>query len=141
MVGGVCTGLGEYFNVDPVIIRIVFIVLAIQGGVGFIAYIVLWMVVPYQAPASAPAAAQAIGNDEEESVTAADPSPVPIPKRSNEKRNLYGGAILVALGLLFLLDNFLPSFGIEDFWPLILLAIGGSMLYNSYPRNSEETAS
>jgi len=46
---GVCGGLGEYFNVDPTIFRVLFALMCIFGGGGFIAYIVLWIIMP-QAP-------------------------------------------------------------------------------------------
>jgi len=42
--GGVCSGLGDYFNVDPVIIRLAFILLIFAGG--GIAYLVAWIIVP-----------------------------------------------------------------------------------------------
>jgi phage shock protein C len=43
---GVCGGLGEYFNVDPTLVRLVLIALSLAGGPGFILYILLWAVVP-----------------------------------------------------------------------------------------------
>jgi len=42
--GGVCVGLGDYFNIDPVIIRLAFILLIFAGG--GIAYLVAWIIVP-----------------------------------------------------------------------------------------------
>ena len=44
MLGGVCAGLGDYLNIDPVIIRLAFLLLIFTGGV--IAYIVAWIIVP-----------------------------------------------------------------------------------------------
>jgi phage shock protein C len=46
-IAGICGGLGEYFQVDPVIIRVTMIALAFAGGAGFVVYAVLWVVVPY----------------------------------------------------------------------------------------------
>jgi len=48
MIAGVCGGLGEYFDVDPVLIRLLFVVTAFISGVGILAYIVLWIVVPFE---------------------------------------------------------------------------------------------
>lgn len=42
--GGVCAGLGEYLNIDPVIIRLLFLLLIFAGG--FVAYLVAWIIVP-----------------------------------------------------------------------------------------------
>jgi len=47
VIGGVCSGLGAYFNMDPVILRIIFVALLfITGGAAFLAYIILWIAVP-----------------------------------------------------------------------------------------------
>lgn len=46
MIGGVCAGLGEYFEMDPTIFRIGFIALALAGGPGFILYLILLLVMP-----------------------------------------------------------------------------------------------
>ena len=45
MIGGVCSGLGAYLGIDPVIVRILFILFLIFG-IGFLVYIILWIVVP-----------------------------------------------------------------------------------------------
>ncbi|HSW70450.1 MAG TPA: PspC domain-containing protein [Gammaproteobacteria bacterium] len=47
MIAGVCGGLAEYFNIDPVIVRIIAFILLLPGGLpGLLPYIVLWIVVP-----------------------------------------------------------------------------------------------
>lgn len=48
MIAGVSGGLGDYFDVDPVLIRLLFVVTAFISGVGILAYIVLWIVVPFE---------------------------------------------------------------------------------------------
>ena len=44
--GGVCGGLAEYFNVDPLLVRVAFLLLVFGLGTGLIAYIVLWILAP-----------------------------------------------------------------------------------------------
>jgi len=46
MLGGVCGGLAEYFNVDTTLIRVLFLVLAVFGGSGLVIYVVMWLIVP-----------------------------------------------------------------------------------------------
>src|SRR5947208_4366052 len=46
VVAGVCGGLGDYFDVDPVIFRIAFVVLAFVGGAGFLLYPAAWLLIP-----------------------------------------------------------------------------------------------
>jgi phage shock protein PspC (stress-responsive transcriptional regulator) len=46
-VAGICGGLGEYFNIDPTMIRILFIaVFFLTGSLAFWLYLVLWIVIP-----------------------------------------------------------------------------------------------
>lgn len=46
-IAGVCGGLAEYFNIDATIIRIIFVILLLPGGLpGFIPYVILWIFVP-----------------------------------------------------------------------------------------------
>lgn len=47
MLGGVCGGLGEYFDVDPTIIRLIAVVFALSGA-GVLAYIIAWIIIPEQ---------------------------------------------------------------------------------------------
>jgi phage shock protein PspC (stress-responsive transcriptional regulator) len=44
--GGVCAGLADYFDMDPTIIRVIWLLLVICGGTGLLAYIILWIVLP-----------------------------------------------------------------------------------------------
>jgi phage shock protein C len=46
MLFGVCGGLGQYFNIDPVIVRVIFVITIFFGGLGIIAYIIMAIVVP-----------------------------------------------------------------------------------------------
>lgn len=46
VLGGVCAGFGDYWNVDPVILRVLFIVLFFGAGIGLLFYILLWIILP-----------------------------------------------------------------------------------------------
>lgn len=46
VIGGVCAGIGEYFEVDPVLIRIIAVILALLAFSGVIAYFILWIIIP-----------------------------------------------------------------------------------------------
>jgi phage shock protein PspC (stress-responsive transcriptional regulator) len=45
-IAGVCGGLADYFDTDPVLVRGIFVALAVAGGLGFVLYAVLWIAVP-----------------------------------------------------------------------------------------------
>jgi phage shock protein C len=46
MIGGVCGGLAEILDLDPTIVRIVFVLLALLGGHGVLLYLILWLIMP-----------------------------------------------------------------------------------------------
>jgi len=49
VLGGVCSGIANYFSIDPVIVRVIFLVTAFGAGFGFLAYIILWIAAPSSA--------------------------------------------------------------------------------------------
>ncbi|MBP8959331.1 MAG: PspC domain-containing protein [Bacteroidales bacterium] len=46
ILGGVCAGMGAYWRIDPLIIRVIFLALIFAGGIGIIIYLILWIVLP-----------------------------------------------------------------------------------------------
>ena len=149
MIAGVCSGLADYFSIDPVLVRLVFVILALHSGVGIIAYIILWIVAPVRVEvataAAAPNAEITVEQTGEETFEATAPQQnTPASEKAPGRSSFIGGIILIVIGALFLLDNFLPHFGFDDFWPVVLIAVGAGMLWNSWPRSdnsNDEVAS
>ena len=48
MIAGICGGLGKYSGLDPTILRLVFVLLMIFAGTGLLAYLIMWLVIPYE---------------------------------------------------------------------------------------------
>jgi phage shock protein C len=46
MIGGVCGGLGEFFEVDPIIFRLIFVLMLLGAGSGVLVYIVMMLIIP-----------------------------------------------------------------------------------------------
>ena len=46
VLAGVCSGIGIYFNIDPVIVRLLWVIFSFAGGAGLLAYIIAWIIVP-----------------------------------------------------------------------------------------------
>ena len=46
VIAGVCGGIGEYFGIDPSIIRLLWVLLTFMGGSGILAYIICWIIIP-----------------------------------------------------------------------------------------------
>ncbi len=115
MIWGVCGGLAEYFDIDPVLVRVIFVILALgSGGVGILLYIVLAIVTPSRGVLT-PISPEGIQQEELEG------SP-----QESVPGAMVAGVILVALGLLFLLSNLglFWWFRWGNLWPIILIAIG-----------------
>lgn len=128
MLGGVAGGVAEYFDIDPTIVRIIFVVTLFLGGGGFLAYIIMWIVVPEEPFVIVPPDTSAGQNTTGET---AGPDPKVVYEYHRKKRGSIGGMVLIIIGVLFLLDNFFPRFDIGDYWPLILIAIGAGLLTRS----------
>jgi len=56
MIGGVCGGLGEYFGIDPTIVRVLWVAITLIGGAGILAYLILWIIMPLDPPGPVPRA-------------------------------------------------------------------------------------
>jgi phage shock protein PspC (stress-responsive transcriptional regulator) len=46
VLGGVCSGLGKYFGMDPVLLRVLWAIAFFVGGAGLLAYIIAWIIIP-----------------------------------------------------------------------------------------------
>jgi phage shock protein C len=55
MLAGICGGIGEYFELDPTIIRVLFVALSVFAGGGILVYIILWLLVPLEPETTEPA--------------------------------------------------------------------------------------
>ena len=117
VIGGVSGGLADYLNIDPVIVRIAFVLLAIFGGSGVLIYIILWIVIPEQKYLFG----TDLGDGQKVEVDVEN-----LTSAKNKKRNssLIAGIVLIAIGLLILMDRLIPLYNLWDFWPLLLVAAG-----------------
>jgi len=52
ILAGVCAGLGDYLNIDPTLVRIIFIILVFAGLEGVLIYLILWLITPLEPVAS-----------------------------------------------------------------------------------------
>lgn len=129
MIGGVCAGLGEYFEMDVTVIRLLFAFAFFIMGVGLIPYIILWIVLPRKTynPFTTPSNPDTV-NYIVPPITPDQPfAPAP-PKRSNG--GFIFGMVLIFMGAAFLLNefNFISFWQLHRLWPLILVAIGFALI-------------
>jgi len=135
IIGGVCGGLGEYFSADPVIFRIVFVVLSLFGGSGLLVYILFWIFIP-ENPEPFNKKSFTMDQNAQNQEPFNQKADNKIPQDSN-RGGLIGGVILITLGLMFLADRFIPRIDFGDLWPLILIVAGVLVIQQSYKKNKE----
>ena len=137
MIGGVAGGLAEYFDMDPTLVRVLFAISVAFSGAGILAYVVLWIVVPEQplifqtteSESSTKKESEQSSSSEKEKFTYFSTNEINKAMDSaRHNRKTLGGAILIVVGVLFLLDNLVPRFDLGTYWPLILIAIGVAII-------------
>lgn len=111
VIGGVCSGLANYFGMDASLIRLLFAFMILFAGTGFWLYIILWIVMPA-------GILQPTSDGVETFVSENEGQP-----KAN-KGGLVFGLILIGLGALGLLHRFVPAFNWQMLWPIILIVLG-----------------
>nr|MBN1228302.1 PspC domain-containing protein [Anaerolineae bacterium] len=121
VVGGVCAGLAAYLGVDSVLVRLVFAALALINGLGLIIYLIMWLIVP---------------TESNRELVGEDAFRANVDDMTKQVKSLGGsiknaphsgvifGVVLVVIGAMFLLDNFVPSLDPRLIWPIGLIAVG-----------------
>jgi phage shock protein PspC (stress-responsive transcriptional regulator) len=103
VLGGVAAGIADHFGVDPILVRLGFVVATFFGGIGVLAYVVAWILLPDATPGAPPA------------------------PRDNRQLLAFG---LVALGLATIPGGL--GFGWHlggGFWPIALIVFGSTVLW------------
>lgn len=115
LIAGVCTGIANYFGIEPVIVRVLFVVSIFLGGWGIIFYILAALLLPSE-------------------ITAEENSNIETNENSYAKT--IAGSLFVFVGILLIADNFgfmnyLFFFGLPKFLllPVIMILTGGFILF------------
>jgi len=143
IIGGVCGGIAEYFSIDPVIIRLAFVLAVIFGGGGVLAYIILWIIIPQKpyifTPFNQENKTQAnLVDNEGENKTSNDLQSNVFYKNPNNNKTVFAGVLLVVLGMIILISNFVPGFYFRDYWPVILIILGLAIILKAKNQNTNE---
>jgi len=134
MIAGVCGGLGAYLDIDPVVVRLFFVLLALGGG-GVLIYLLLWIVIPCHEQGEVASGttirsgaeeiaqrARTLGRDVRASV-----------QDGNPQAAFIVGVALVVLGVVFLMQNlqivWLRWLHVGMLWPLLLVIAGVVLLW------------
>jgi len=139
IIAGVAGGLGEYFDIDPVFVRVLFVVATIAHAAGLLAYIILWIVVPKE-PIIFPttgSAGQPSTQTGEGEISMETKNTDYNYRHRGRHGSVIGGIVLIMLGGLFLADNYIPLLEFSNTWPLILVAIGIGLIWTSVRREEQ----
>ncbi len=130
---GVCGGLAEYLDLDPVVVRLIFILVTLFGGMGVLAYIIGVIIIPE-------ASQENVDQASVENASLPEAAHPPVPASGKDKSGQIVGLVLITFGLYFLLrrisflEDYFDWIGYH-FWsilmPLILLVLGVSLIMRS----------
>lgn len=130
---GVAGGFGEYLNIDPTIVRIIFILLTFLHGIGALLYLICLIIVPKEPlPLGPKNKNDSTGTDD--TVRSNKPAN-DYEAQELEKRSSTSGWVLVSIGVLFFLVNVIPSFTFFDALPLLVIALGVWLLMRAVQHN------
>ena len=133
VIGGVCSGLAEYFGLDIALVRIAFVIAVLFASFGFWLYIILWIVLPVEGQQSTVNSQQSTVNSQQSTVngqqsTVNGQQSESVSKPESKVKSIFAGSFVILIGLLFLVNNFIPINWVWKLWPLILVAIGVVMI-------------
>ncbi len=136
VVGGVAAGIGESLELDPVLVRLAFVVLTLLHGLGIVVYVACWVSMPLEKGSAAESERVAAGAGA--TVAAAEPAEAagttsrPAAGQADRGRLLVGG-LLIFVGIVSLVEELSPLdwlswVRLSNLWPVILIATGAALL-------------
>lgn len=125
--GGVAAGIADYFDIDPVIVRLVWLFTIFLGGSGIVAYVIAWVLIPPHPDEPIDPRFEGARNWSETVVET-------VRETSNPRQVL--GWILVIVGIVVLMLKLIPVILVVlgALWPLILIILGIALLIQGMRR-------
>lgn len=131
VIAGVCGGLGKYFEVDPVLFRLLFIVFTLAGGSGIIIYIIMALVIPDENSSTEPME-QTLKRNAEELKNRAESFAQEMSTGTKSNSRIWLGIFIVCLGVYFLLGTLgVKLLNFNAIWPVILIALGVFLIFRT----------
>lgn len=137
--GGVCAGIAHYLQIDVVIVRVIFVVMALPilppgFGMTGLLYIILWAVLPIGSAGDVYTA---------HTTFSAEPSrsSEPLDKKRADQTMMILGGVLIFFGALMLIDDFPVWYQFKKyFWPIALIAIGAFLILRQRDKQQENNS-
>lgn len=143
MIAGVCGGLGEYLRVDPVWLRLFFVLMLFATGFGFWAYLILWIIVPDEGRATTTPGETVQANVQEmadrarelgQSIQRGLQGERPASEAGPTSGPIIVGLAFILLGALLLLNQLNVFWWLrwKVMWPLLIIFIGAALLFSRF---------
>lgn len=135
VIGGVCSGLGDYFNLDVALVRVVFVIALLFASFGFWLYIILWIVIPERKYNFDFGAQQTAAEQQQQ-----QPSGDSRQEDAAEKKttSVFVGGFIILIGIIFLINNFIPISWVWKLWPLVLVGVGVMMVVKASKKGGND---
>jgi len=126
VISGVCGGIAEYLNVDPVIVRVLWVLITVMGGMGVLLYFIGMIIIPLEPPSEN----------------------APAKKTAGSGREVWG-IILIVIGVLILGSRYALSFILPWHWhfgwdiigPGLIILFGIALMFGGYASSPEKSES
>ena len=133
VLGGVCSGLGDFLGIDPVFIRIFFILWTVLGELSVLVYILLWIVIPLRSASGAEESFEI--NDVGARFNQMGREIHDITRQPSSELIIFTGVGLIAWGVYYLVRRAVPYLDIWSYsqylWPVLLIVAGGFVIYRA----------
>lgn len=141
MIFGVAGGMARWLDVDPAVVRLVWALLIIAGGVGLLLYIVAAIVVPEEPLGAAPPmGADAPPSGSGPAAGGGWGAPHGSVRRDAGSAPIIIGIVLVLLGGWFLAERYIDWLDNALLWPALLIVVGGLLLVGAMRRTGGPSA-
>ena len=132
VIGGVCSGLANYFDIDVTLVRLLFAVAFFVFSSGFWIYLLLWLVLPVGQGGNTEANYY-VSPDGTTEVSSEETTDVTKESIQN-KSGFVAGMILIGIGAIGLLNRYIPELNWRTAWPIMLIVLG---IFLIIPKNKK----
>jgi phage shock protein C len=142
VLGGVCSGVGKFFDIDPVIVRLIWAAAIFAAGTGFILYIIAWVIIPEEPSSFKHTDRDFMDDDDDDfidsefnSESGSYESEKKIKEQMEKERRskLVLGVAILIIGGIFLVSQMIPGgFPWRIALGVILIGAGGAVLYKFF---------
>ena len=134
--GGVASGLGEYLSIDPIVVRVLFVVSVLLSGIGILLYLIMWIVIPEEKNnfdniyGSSPKNNENVKSSSNHETSGEDIN-YTFYQEKNKNGKLIFGIVLIIIGTFFLGIEVFSFINFADLLPVILIGLGITLLWKS----------